>query len=277
MDVWSTYESRAEVHGQTQREVSYIRETRALQRKTKDSLSFQRVTIDNSYEQEVSVINSDNFNEKTIIALPNEDLCLGSLIHWMNNYWLITERDANATVNVKCKMVQCNHLLRWVSKDGVIHEQWSIVEDGTKYLSGELEDRNFVVTRGDSRIAITIPRNEDTVKLDREIRFLVDDPDAPHKLAYTLSKPLKTGLSYNGSGVDFVNSATHPDMAYKPQGVFKFVMQEVTATKDDNHELGIADYYKYYDKDGNRLDSVQPDDDVDDTSKGTSTSKEAWL
>lgn len=62
------------------------------------------------------------------------------------------------------------------------------------------------------------------------MRFLIDDPETPHKLAYTLSKPLKAGLTYN------------------QDGTFKFVLQEVTATEDDNHELGIADYYKYFPK-----------------------------
>lgn len=35
-------------------------------------------------------------------------------------------------------------------------------------------------------------------------------------------------------------------MAYGENGVFKFVLQEVTATGDDNFELQIADYYKHF-------------------------------
>lgn len=64
-----------------------------------------------------------------------------------------------------------------------------------------------------------IARNQHTVAFDREYRFLIDDPETPHKLAYLLTKPLKRGLTYNS------------------QGTFKFVLQEVTATEDDNHEL----------------------------------------
>lgn len=96
----------------------------------------------------------------------------------------------------------------------------------TTDLTGELEDRQFVSTRGDSRIAMTITRNRYTVNFDRENRFLIDDPDTKHKLSYLLTKPLKLGAAYNG------------------KGVYKFVLQEVTATEYDNHELGIADYYK---------------------------------
>lgn len=117
-------------------------------------------------------------------------------------------------------------------------------------LTGELEDRHFVVTRGDARIAIQIARNEYTVKLGRYSRFLVDDPDTPHKMSFTLTKPLKVGMPYN------------------QQGVFKFVLQETTATKDDNHELGIADYYKHF---------PRPNDYNLSESDEDEKTKEQWL
>ena len=97
-------------------------------------------------------------------------------------------------------------------------------------LTGELEDRRFIITRGDSRIAMTISRNDKTVKFGRSYRFLIDDPDSPQKLAYLLTKPIKLSGVYNG------------------KGFYKFVLQEVTSTADDNQELGIAEYFKYFPK-----------------------------
>lgn len=241
---WSVYERRMASQGKTIRNTSLLREQSYIDRKLPNNLSYQSVLLYEPEEgynireedeplhpmRDVAIINSDNLNEKSIIAMPGEDITLGSLVRWMDNYWLVTERDANSTVYVKCKMLQCNHILRWINSERDIIEQWCIVEDGTKYLTGEYEDRNFVVTRGDSRIAVTIARNEHTVRLDRENRFLIDDPDSPHKLAYLLTKPLKLGLTFN------------------ERGVYKFVLQEVTGTINDNHELGIADYYKYFEK-----------------------------
>ena len=43
-----------------------------------------------------------------------------------------------------------------------------------------------------------------------------------------LTKPLKVGNVFNDNGV------------------FKFVLQEVTSTSNDNQELGIADYYSHF-------------------------------
>lgn len=111
-------------------------------------------------------------------------------------------------------------------------------------LTGELEDRDLITTRGDSRIAITLQRNEFTAKLDRLDRFLVDDPLSGHMLAYANTKPLKFAGVYGKTKDEL-------------EGVVKFVCQEVNSTDDDNFELGIADYYKHFkhetDEDGNPI------------------------
>ena len=234
MDTWETYALRLGDLGGTARRSSLLQEQDMLTHMIRGSLSYHHVLIDDE-PRNVAIINSDNLNEKKIFSLPGESLKCGSLVEWMNNRWLITELDANAEVYTRAKLLQCNHLLKWVSADGVIHQQWSVVEDGTKYLTGEYEDRYFVATRGDSRIAVTVARNTETVKLNRQIRFLIDDPDSDFKLAYALTKPLKVGLTYNN------------------EGVYKFVCQEVYTIDDDNLELGIADYYKYYNQDGTRI------------------------
>ena len=263
MGAWDVYENRIDAHGGSKRNTVYSRAARYISSKLPDNLSYQEVTVypseygynidsdeatQHCSTQHVAILDSDNLNEKTICSLPAEDIVLGSLIFWMNNYWLVTERDANTTLYTKGKLLQCNHLLKWITADSEIIRQWCVVEDGTKYLSGELEDRNFVVTRGDSRVQVQISKNKQTCLLDRENRFLIDDDDTPHKLSYLLTKPLKQGTTYNG------------------EGVYKFVLQEVTATEYDNHELGIANYYKYFPKE----DSGSTDESID-TSESTST------
>lgn len=258
MSVWDSFENRMAISGHTKRESVLRRELHMLSAKLSDSLSFHSVEIDDA-TQEVAITNSDNLNEKTIYSLSSDVVRGGGLVSWMNNHWLITECDANTEVYTKAKMRQCNHLLKWVDADGKTHEQWCIIEDGTKYLTGEYEDRNFVVTRGDSRIAMTIAKNEDTVKFCRESRFLIDDPESQIKLSYLLTKPLKVGMVYN------------------TDGVYSFVLQEVASTDDDNHELGIADYYKYFPKDPP---PTQPDNDesvVDPENNIDEDGRQVWL
>ena len=255
MSEWDIYESRINARGKTKREAVLNRELRLINKRLPDNLSYKTVQVDDLL-QDIAVINSDNFNEKTIFSMPGEDIRHGALVFWEDNYWLITERDATTTVDTRAKMVQCNHLLKWVSDDGIIHEQWCVVEDGTKYMTGEYEDRNFVVTRGDSRIMVTIARNAETIKFNRQSRFLIDDPEEKTKLSYALTKPLKVGSVYNNNGV------------------YKFILQEVVSTDDDNHELGIADYYKHYPKDSAENMKDHPGVTTPDN---TSSEKRGWL
>lgn len=147
MSVWDVYENRMAARGETRRETVLRREKRTLKQKLPNSLSYHTVTMydqahgyniksdemkEYSIIQNVGIINSDNLNEKYIYSLPDEDFEHGSLVEWMDNYWLITELDANNTVYRRAKMVQCNYLLKWVTADNKIIEQWCIVEDGTK-------------------------------------------------------------------------------------------------------------------------------------------------
>lgn len=128
-------------------------------------------------------------------------------------------------------------------------------------------DRDFFTTRGDSRIAVTLPRNKHTMRLGRENRFLIDDfVSGKGMLAFTLSKPLKIGHSYE-----------------EENGVYKFVLHEVNSTEFDNFELGIADYYKVFPRDG-EADPENPEEpaspeEAEDTAEriDENTGKKRWL
>lgn len=257
MALWDVYESRANAHGRTRREAELRKEYHKLSTKTKNSLSYFPVLIDGE-DRNVSIINSDNLNEKTMFSLPGEDFECGGLVEWADNYWLIWEKDANNEIYTRVKLLQCNYLLKWVDENHEIHEQWCVVEDGTKYLTGELEDRAFVVTRGDSRIAIKIGKNEHTVKFGRTHRFIIDEEDSPAKQAFLLTKPLKVGRSYSSKN--------------GRKGVFMFVLQEVVTTDNDNLELNIADYYKHFPKPDSVPDFNSPLED-----NTTETGKKVWL
>lgn len=262
MSVWTTYENRIKTRGKTTREAVLKREQDMLRNKLPDNLSYISLLID-GINQQLAVINSDDMSVKYLHSLPNEDIMHGGLVFFEDSYWLVTERDAKNEVYTSAKMERCNHLLKWITDDGVLHEQWCIVEDGTKYLTGELEDRNFVVTRGDTRIALIISRNKLTASFSRDNRFLIDDEESEIKLSYQLTKPFKLTSVFNGTGV------------------YKFILQEVASTDDDNHELGVADYYKYFPRESS--DSIIPDNTPPDEDSGNeipaepNEGKKVWI
>ena len=131
MSVWDTYAARTQVMGKTMRDISFNKEVSRLNRLLPNSLSYHLAIVD-GVERNVAIINSDNLNEKTMISMPLEDFDCGGLVEWMDNHWLITEKDANNELYTKVKLLQCNHILRWVDENDIIREQWCVVEDGTK-------------------------------------------------------------------------------------------------------------------------------------------------
>ena len=164
----------------------------------------------------------NEYSYKKIIALPGDHLKHGGIVDFADNKWLITELDANNEIYERGIMRQCNHILRWIGKDGTLHEKWCIVEDGTKYLIGEKEKE--MMTIGDGRIALTIGKDDETTELCRGLRFLIDDEDSEFVTAYQITKSNKLYNVYNGDGV------------------FRFILNEVQLQSGDNKELRIADY-----------------------------------
>lgn len=223
MNVWDAYNARLVINGATRRENTLTRTQGYINRKLSSSLSYQSVTI-NNIVQNVSITDTEDLNIKTICALPGESLIHGGVLDWEENKWIITEVDAHNEVYEKGVIQQCNHLLRWRNESGNIVEKWSIVEDGTKYLIGE--KREDVISVGDARIAVTLPKDFDTVNLRRGNRFLIDDVDTGEVLAYQITKPNRLYNIFNN------------------KGIFRYILKEVNLTDNDNLELRIADYYQ---------------------------------
>lgn len=235
MDSWQQYKTRINSKGSTIRGANKQRESRFITDRLFNSLAKKDVLIDGE-PRTVAIIDSDNLNEKYMCSLPGEDFMSGQTVQFADTIWLITMKDFNNELYTKVKLEQCNHILKWIDRDTKeLKTQNCIVYDGTKYLTGEWTDNKFIMTRGDTRIQLVVPRNDDTKKFERDYRFIIDDPETKSPLAYTLSKSLRTGNVYEG------------------YGVYSFVLQEVAVTDNDNLEEQIADYYLFYPRNTNDL------------------------
>lgn len=224
MGGWDEYAERMGVTGDTKRDMWVARTKQSVLRRMVDSPSYRLVSI-NSIEQYVSITHRVNSMEKRICSRPGETLKHGGLVEFDGSKWLITDIDADSVIYSRGLMRRCNHILRWISKEGKLREKWCIVEDGTKYLIGEATARyDSIMTIGDARIAVTVGRDDETIELDRGLRFLIDDADAEHPQAYQITKSNRFFNAYDG------------------EGVFRFILNEVTRTENDNIKERIADY-----------------------------------
>ena len=131
MGIWENYADRSEARGGTRRGAAKDRFYQYTHFRLPHNLSYQQALVDGN-PMSVAVISSDNLNQKYIYSMPGGDLPHGGLVFWEDNYWLITDKDPHNEMYCRCVMLQCNHLLKWIDKEHNIHEQWCIVEDGTK-------------------------------------------------------------------------------------------------------------------------------------------------
>lgn len=128
---WDVYRARIDSRGGDRRSTVLRREQQYLVRKLPASPSYHKLTIDGE-ERTLAVINTDNLDTKILCSMPGDDIQHGGIVEWMDNHWLITEKDANNEVYTKVKMRQCNYFLQWIDADDRIVQRWCIVEDGTK-------------------------------------------------------------------------------------------------------------------------------------------------
>lgn len=173
----------------------------------------------------MAIVSSNNNNEKKIISMPGETLRCGAYVVWMGNTWLITELNAADEVYQYAVMVQCNHLLKWVNDKGQIVQRWVCAADGTKYMTGEYYQS--MLTVGDARFQITMPRDTETAKIKRGDRFIIDDPIASDPLAYELTKPNRVSYTFTDQS----------------EGIYIHMFVESPVQPDDNLDLMIANYY----------------------------------
>lgn len=239
MSAWNNYLARMNADGADERDMWVNRSRQYIRRRSESTPSLFLVTV-NGCEQRVSITHRTVSSEKRVCSLPGEHLKHGGVLEFLGSKWLITDVDANSIVYDRGLMRRCNHVLRWIGKDGKLHEKWCVVEDGTKYLIGEATARyDSIMTIGDARIALTVGKDEETTELTRGLRFLIDDTDVDDPLAYQITKSNRFFNAYDG------------------EGVFRFILNEVTRTENDDLGRRIADFKSW--TPGRELDSDHKD------------------
>lgn len=127
-------------------------------------------------------------------------------------------------------------------------------------LTGEYGDNEYVLVRGDSRLTLTLPRDAETIRLNRDSRFLIDDYGSPNVLAYRLTKPFKLGGTFTGNGI------------------MSFVLQECNTEDSDDMERHIANYYDYFPRTAEAgFDSPVEYEEISQGKPDDSAAKKVWL
>lgn len=135
-----------------------------------------------------------NTFKKKIKAKHSTPFNLGDYIEWNGQIWLITLIDPNEKTYHSGYMYLCAVPLRWQNSEGKIIERFAYSEDFTKYSSGT--SSNNTITIGDNQYGLTLPIDDETRKLKRDMRFPIDFEDAEQPDIYELTNR-KVNLNNN--------------------------------------------------------------------------------
>lgn len=136
----------------------------------------------------------NNTFKKKIKSRPYEPFNLGDYIEWNNQIWLVTLVDTDDKTYHSGYMYICTVPLRWQNSEGKIIERYVYVEDFTKYSNGVTG--NNTITIGDNQYGLTLPVDDETKKLKRDMRFPMDFDDSEQPDIYKLTNR-KVKLSDN--------------------------------------------------------------------------------
>lgn len=136
----------------------------------------------------------NNTFKKKIKSRPSEPFNLGDYIEWNNQIWLATLIDTDDKTYHSGYMYLCTVPLRWQNSEGKIIERYVYAEDFTKYSNGVTG--NNTITIGDNQYGLTLPVDEETKKLKRDMRFPIDFDDSEQPDIYKLTNR-KVKLSDN--------------------------------------------------------------------------------
>lgn len=179
----------------SRREKELVKINHEMSKHFEDTFNTEEVLLNDIPTQLMIIKDTDgNTFKKKIKSVHGNKFNLGDYIKWNNQMWLITLVDVDEKTWNRGYMYLCTVPLRWQNLEGKIIERWVYAEDFTKYSNGVTG--NNTITIGDNQYGLTLPVDEETKKLKRDMRFPMDFDDSEQPDIYKLTNR-KVKLSDN--------------------------------------------------------------------------------
>lgn len=158
------------------------------------------------------------------LAPHSKPIELGQLLYdtKRNEYWLCVESYDTDGIYNEGRLGKCGRFLKWQDKNGIIKQTPMIVTSASKYNNGE--DGVTVIKIGSDQLMVYLQLNEDTVLLDRGMKFFVDEN------------------KYNPSVYELTRNDTAL-YSYMGKGFLALILTECSYTPTETEfELGVCEY-----------------------------------
>lgn len=231
---YENYKKRVNYYGTTDRERNLNRTKEDISRNSPETLSYNTISI-NGVDKNILISKKSNGYEKDFQSLPNEKLDLGCIFDWCGSKWIVNQIDFDDEVYQVGKIKQCNITLRWLNKKGEIITRYCHGQNATKYSGGLNE--NKTVTTPDLQMNIILPIDSETILLQRDKRFLIEDERYSNVLRENDIDPTAFKLTQRDVKTDTFSNVG---------GIVNLTLSEdLFNSVTDNAELSIANYYDY--------------------------------
>lgn len=197
----------------------------------------------NDYEKETSIVirffNRKFSNANGVMVnfqtLSDTPIVVGDILYDSdtNEYWLCTEAFNIDTIHYEGKLTLCNWILKWQKKDGTILKYPCVDINATQYNSGEMSNKQFTV--GSSQHMVTLPYDENTVRLKTPQRFMLDR-NTENPTVFMVTQNDTTSYGYGTKGLVKVTLYENEFNAEKDRvdlGVCDYISDDDIATDND--------------------------------------------
>lgn len=193
--------------------------------------------------------NKDLSDDKYVVAKNMTKIHVGSVMEWSDRKWIFFSREEKTIhTHQQFKIRPSNYTMKFIDKNGDVCNGGkgvpSVIQNQTLYTLG-------VATGGNNAWIVNA----------KMLMYLVDD-----EFSKDIGIDTRVFIGESIYRIMFKDNVSR-------KGISHFLLEEeMINEKIDNIELQVADYYKYYDKDGNRLTNVESGNGSNtDTETGTTS------
>jgi len=156
---------------------------------------------------------------------------LGLYVKYKGEFFLVTEIPGDNGVHQHSFMTRCDYDLRWKNDEGDVVERKCVFKDATIFSFGESTNKSLIL--GNVRLELYLPMDDETLKIGRGKRFIIDNFEAAQ---------FRDPMVYNVTKTNFAQKAG----LKKTYGVLMFMLTEhsFNPATDDKTEV-IADFKGY--------------------------------
>lgn len=245
IDYKELYKRRMEIKGKTPIERNFNNKLREFRKYFNETLNKYEVIINDKRIAELVIQdhsqsnNKDLSDDKYIIAPLETEISVGDYIKWDGVHWLVfSEEHKTIQTHQQAKIKTSNECIKWIRNGEIVNNGigwYSYSQSQTLYTMGVKDTKMMSVP--DSNFTIYMQNNPDTRDLRMGERIFVG------RRVYK---------------INFIDDVSR-------EGLINYLLSEDTISPYDNEEKGIADYYKYYDKEDdvtNHIDTTEKPKDI---------------